>query len=911
MLMVYYGPSILNGKKELRETISGWYYALRNFAIVALLSILLYVAIRMILSTISADKAKYKMMFKDWLVALCLVFVMHYIMVGVLNISSLITNAIGTTGQNSTMVGNVRTKITTLFEEAEDEIGKWNNSGESDQKGFDMCVDALGYIAVYAAIVVFTVIFAIKYVIRAITITFLALIAPITCITYPIDKLGDGKSQAFNFWLKEFIFEVIIQPFHLLLYVVLIGASTALADSNMIYSILCFAIMIPAEKFIKQMFGIKEQIGSPLGAFASGAVASKLASATKNWGSKSGSNSKGESNSGGDDESAITPRERGTLNDYDHGTDTGDTSGDDGGNTLPSGQDDNANRDNSTQEEEQSTTPELDEPTDDNQEDLDKPKESDEDNLTDDQKALEEAAEKRQRYELYKKMKEQKMKENGQEVRHASDKYRRFVRENEPNPQTNKKDDSNANNNQDKPTPQQEQQKNTQVQRHPRPIREVSKATKFTRGVRAEAARSIRNKVGSTEGKKVAKYVGGKLLAGGTRVALSGIAGGIAGITTLAATGSLSKAAAATAAGVAVGSNVGRGITGAVSRVGKTAGRYVQAGTNAVRGEDAARKKAKSKYMQNQKERDYVRQQLQQASGGQIPSKKEEDAELEKRWAYREAGITDRNIIDGGREIAKEKESQFLDSTYTNEQKATYNSVEERLRDNSQGNVEGISYRDAYEQLEKGEITEDYFNSEFGDGAAEAAREHQQMESEVATQRSLYEKQSLFAASIASDYKAADFRDQKKMKDLQQDYVQQFIEERRAAGKPCSKEYATEVVNSAINDAARIRGVKSGANFGKPDQSSTANSGASNNSSRNNSGSRNNGGNNSRSRNNGGNNSGSRNNGGNNSGSRNNGGNNSGSRNNGRNNSNPSNGGNNPAPNNGSNDGNNDPIRNS
>ena len=51
-------------------------------------------------------------------------------------------------------------------------------------------------------------------------IVFLILVAPITAITYPIDKISDGKAQAFNMWLQEFLYEVIIQPFHLLIYVV-------------------------------------------------------------------------------------------------------------------------------------------------------------------------------------------------------------------------------------------------------------------------------------------------------------------------------------------------------------------------------------------------------------------------------------------------------------------------------------------------------------------------------------------------------------------------------------------------------------------------------------------------------------------------------------------------------------------
>ena len=64
----------------LKSTVSQWYVALRNIAIVALLSVLLYIGIRIVISSSAGDKAKYKQFFVDWVVALCLIFFLHYIM---------------------------------------------------------------------------------------------------------------------------------------------------------------------------------------------------------------------------------------------------------------------------------------------------------------------------------------------------------------------------------------------------------------------------------------------------------------------------------------------------------------------------------------------------------------------------------------------------------------------------------------------------------------------------------------------------------------------------------------------------------------------------------------------------------------------------------------------------------------
>ena len=282
---------IIYGRAQLRKIVAGWYYALRNFAIVALLSVLVYVGIRMIISTLAQDKAKYKMMFKDWLVALCLLIAMNFIMIGTLQVTSMIVDAIGTDGKKDTQLSNVMTMIALINNDSEEEENPEVRYRADDGKEYDIG-DAFAYELVLGAIVVYTIIFAIKYLKREFTIIFLIFLGPISCITYPIDKIGDGKAQAFNKWLTEFIYQVIIQPFHLLLYIVLIGTASQMASVNVLYSIICFAVMIPAEKFIKEMFGFKDRLGSPLGnMMKAGMARDMMRSATsKIMGGKNGSN---------------------------------------------------------------------------------------------------------------------------------------------------------------------------------------------------------------------------------------------------------------------------------------------------------------------------------------------------------------------------------------------------------------------------------------------------------------------------------------------------------------------------------------------------------------------------------------------------------------------------------------------
>ena len=58
---------------RLQPIIAQWYVALRNLAIVGLMCVLVYVGIRILLSSTAADKAKYKQLFTDWLIA-CLLY---------------------------------------------------------------------------------------------------------------------------------------------------------------------------------------------------------------------------------------------------------------------------------------------------------------------------------------------------------------------------------------------------------------------------------------------------------------------------------------------------------------------------------------------------------------------------------------------------------------------------------------------------------------------------------------------------------------------------------------------------------------------------------------------------------------------------------------------------------------------
>jgi len=251
---------------KLQSYVSKWYIALRTIALVGLLSVLLYIGIRIILSSASAnDKAKYKNMLKDWIVAICILFTLHYIMAFMLDM---------TENANNIIRNNVATKSSSEDYEKDILMSDIRNKiGESYKDVKKDMWDVAGYTVMYLALVILTGVFTVQYLKRVIYMAFLTMIAPMIALTYPLDKIKDNKAQAFSFWLREYIFNCLIQPVHFLLYTLLIGNASDFATTNMLYAIVALGFLVPAEKLIKEMFGIKSStpVGT-LGAAAGGAM---------------------------------------------------------------------------------------------------------------------------------------------------------------------------------------------------------------------------------------------------------------------------------------------------------------------------------------------------------------------------------------------------------------------------------------------------------------------------------------------------------------------------------------------------------------------------------------------------------------------------------------------------------------
>lgn len=320
------GTKVESSAEKLQPTISSWYVALRNLSVVGLLSILVYVGIRIIISSTASDKAKYKQMFMDWLVALCLLFFLHYIMSFVITLTESICSAIAEDGQTSYII----------YDEAQGKSFSTNLLGAARYKTQYKDIGLkLTYLIFYIALVIYTCIFTYFYLKRLLMMAFLTLIAPLVALTYPIDKMNDGKAQAFDAWLKEYVFNALIQPFHLIIYTVFIGTAMDLVSTNIIYTIAALGFILPAEKILRNFFGFNKAGAGTLGALGTVGLASMAGKALKGIGGGKGSGSKSQSgNASSEGEKPVRFESKHDINDIDGGVGENTTNRGNNNNTL-------------------------------------------------------------------------------------------------------------------------------------------------------------------------------------------------------------------------------------------------------------------------------------------------------------------------------------------------------------------------------------------------------------------------------------------------------------------------------------------------------------------------------------------------------------------------------------------------
>ncbi len=227
---------------KIKESIRPVYYICRILAIVISLMVLIYIGIRMALSTVASDQAKYKKMFLSWLESILLIFLMPYIMTALIGVGNVLTSVFYTIRNSLVGDGNV----------FEDTVRLQLLKNTLSFFGLKLTMWSM----VYWCLLFMEAKFLFLYAKRFLMVGLLIIVSPLITITYPIDKIGDGKAQAFSNWMQEFLINVFIQPLHALIYLVFVLTANTIAIRAPLVAVALLLSMGTVEKMVKVVFNM-------------------------------------------------------------------------------------------------------------------------------------------------------------------------------------------------------------------------------------------------------------------------------------------------------------------------------------------------------------------------------------------------------------------------------------------------------------------------------------------------------------------------------------------------------------------------------------------------------------------------------------------------------------------------------
>ena len=227
---------------DIKQSAAVWYVSIRNIALIGMVISLIYVAIRMAIATVAEEKAKYKKMLTSWFIGLVLIFVIHYIIIIMLRLSSEFIDFIKTAIETDTSTSGMEKDI----------LGNlWNTLNKTDG------AQKIYIVILYMVLTYYELKFFIMYMFRVFKVFILTIIAPIIALTYPIDTIGDGRAQAFNHWFRMIMMEIFVQPMQLVIYIIFVYSASEIAKTAPIIGIIFIIALDNGEKIIRKALKIE------------------------------------------------------------------------------------------------------------------------------------------------------------------------------------------------------------------------------------------------------------------------------------------------------------------------------------------------------------------------------------------------------------------------------------------------------------------------------------------------------------------------------------------------------------------------------------------------------------------------------------------------------------------------------
>lgn len=225
----------------IKENVAMWYYIFRIMAILIMLLVLIYLGIKMAITTVSEKKAVYKEMLISWIAGFILVFAISYIMYAIIHVNeSFISWVIPKyeDGTELSLYETVRTKAYSL----------------KASTGFAGMI-------MYIVLVYYSIRFLVMYFKRFLTVIILAIMSPFVAVAYALEKVNkNGKGgEIYGNWFKDFLYSVMIQSIHALIYTLFISIILKLTEASLLGILISFiflGFMVRIDKVVRRIFGL-------------------------------------------------------------------------------------------------------------------------------------------------------------------------------------------------------------------------------------------------------------------------------------------------------------------------------------------------------------------------------------------------------------------------------------------------------------------------------------------------------------------------------------------------------------------------------------------------------------------------------------------------------------------------------
>jgi len=304
---------------NLQGAISGVYNAFRYLVTAAYVVVLVYLAIRMMLSSVGRQKAHYKELFRHWLIGLLLLFSFHWVMAFIIWLSNTFVDILAGISKNLLDDSNMLLLAKKFFPNLDNKFPVTTFivsriSGATDG-GLASLFNVIAPIIAPIFFIIFiksTFSIIVTYFRRLFTIAVLIIIFPIVALSYVFDKIGDRKAQTLSLWLKEFMVNVMVQPIHALILVFIsLLFSTGISDLpdpqlvfgtsifgphilGAVMSLTALRLIPVGEELLKKLFQISASMGpGSQGIAGSMAKAGMAFQGTKHMASELGKGVKG------------------------------------------------------------------------------------------------------------------------------------------------------------------------------------------------------------------------------------------------------------------------------------------------------------------------------------------------------------------------------------------------------------------------------------------------------------------------------------------------------------------------------------------------------------------------------------------------------------------------------------------